>query len=126
MEDKNKGFVQLTTGSGTPVADNQNTLSIGHRGPLLLQDTWFLEKLAHFDRERIPERVVHARGSGAHGIFESTNDISAYSKAKIFKKGSKTPCFFRFSTVAPESGSADAIRERGFAMKYLLKREIGI
>lgn len=114
-----KDFINLTTGSGRPVYDNQNTLSVGPRGPLLLQDTWFLEKLASFDRERIPERVVHAHGSGAHGVLEITNDISKYTKAKVLKKGAKTPMFLRFSTVAPERGSADAVRDpRGFAMKF--------
>lgn len=114
-----KGFIDLTTSGGRPVYDNQNTLSVGPRGPLLLQDTWFLEKLASFDRERIPERVVHAHGSGAHGVLEITNDISKYTKAKVFKKGAKTPMFLRFSTVAPERGSADAVRDpRGFAMKF--------
>lgn len=112
-------FKNLTTTSGRPVGDNQNVMSVGPRGPLLLQDTWFLEKLAAFDRERIPERVVHARGSGAHGVLEITNDISEYSKAAVFKKGTKTPMFIRFSTVAPESGSADAVRDpRGFAVKF--------
>lgn len=114
-----KGFVQLTTTTGRPVADNQNVQSVGPRGPLLLQDVWFLEKLAAFDRERIPERVVHAHGSGAHGVFEATADISRYTKAKVFKKGTKTPMFIRFSTVAPEKGSADAVRDpRGFAVKF--------
>ena len=112
-------FKNLTTSSGRPVGDNQNVMSVGPKGPLLLQDSWFLEKLAAFDRERIPERVVHARGSGAHGVLEITNDISAYSKAEVFKKGTKTPMFIRFSTVAPESGSADAVRDpRGFAVKF--------
>lgn len=114
-----KGFVQLTNGSGSPVYDDQNVYSVGPRGPLLMQDTWFMEKLAHFDRERIPERVVHAHGSGAHGVFEATADISKYTKAKVFKKGTKTPMFIRFSTVAPERGSADAVRDpRGFAVKF--------
>lgn len=112
-------FVQLTTTTGRPVADNQNVMSVGPRGPLLLQDVWFLEKLAAFDRERIPERVVHAHGSGAHGVFEATADISQYSKAKVFVKGTRTPMFIRFSTVAPERGSADAVRDpRGFAIKF--------
>lgn len=114
-----KNFIQLTTTTGRAVADNQNVMSVGPRGPLLLQDTWFLEKLAAFDRERIPERVVHAHGSGAHGVFEATADISKYSKAKVFKKGTKTPMFIRFSTVAPEKGSGDAVRDpRGFAVKF--------
>ncbi|PAF52703.1 catalase [Helicobacter sp. 13S00477-4] len=112
--------VTLTNATGTPIGNNQNSLTFGPRGPMLLQNTWFLEKLAHFDRERIPERVVHAKGSGAYGIFTVTNDITKYTKAKIFSKiGKKTPCFFRFSTVAGERGAADAERDpRGFAMKY--------
>ena len=110
----------LTNEFGAPVANNQDSLTVGPRGPMLLQDTWFLEKLAHFNRERIPERVVHAKGSGAYGTFTVTNDITKYTKAKIFSKvGKKTPCFFRFSTVAGERGAADAERDpRGFAMKY--------
>ncbi|PAF41940.1 catalase [Helicobacter sp. 11S02596-1] len=112
--------VTLTNATGTPIGNNQDSLSVGPRGPLLLQNTWFLEKLAHFDRERIPERVVHAKGSGAYGTFTVTGDITKYTKAKIFSKiGKKTPCFFRFSTVAGERGAADAERDpRGFAMKY--------
>lgn len=110
----------LTNDAGAPIGNNQDSQSVGPRGPLLLQNTWFLEKLAHFDRERIPERVVHAKGSGAYGVFTVTNDITKYTKAKIFSKvGKKTPCFFRFSTVAGERGAADAERDpRGFAMKY--------
>lgn len=112
-------FKSLTTTTGRQVGDNQNVMSVGPRGPLLLQDTWYLEKLAAFDRERIPERVVHARGSGAYGVFEASADISKYSKAAVFKKGTKTPVFVRFSTVAPELGSADAVRDpRGFAVKF--------
>lgn len=112
--------VTLTNATGTPIGNNQNSLTFGPRGPMLLQNTWFLEKLAHFDRERIPERVVHAKGSGAYGTFTVTNDITKYTKAKIFGKvGKKTPCFFRFSTVAGERGAADAERDpRGFAMKF--------
>ena len=106
-----QNFVQLTTTTGRPVADNQNVQSVGPRGPLLLQDVWFLEKLAAFDRERIPERVVHAHGSGAHGVFEATADISQYSKAKVFRKGTKTPMFIRFSTVAPEIRSGTKVNK---------------
>lgn len=112
--------VKQTTAFGTPVWDDNNVITAGPRGPVLLQSTWFLEKLAAFDRERIPERVVHAKGSGAYGTFTVTKDITKYTKAKIFSKvGKKTECFFRFSTVAGERGSADAVRDpRGFAMKY--------
>ncbi|MGL2372451.1 catalase [Helicobacter pylori] len=112
--------VKQTTAFGAPVWDDNNVITAGPRGPVLLQSTWFLEKLAAFDRERIPERVVHAKGSGAYGTFTVTKDITKYTKAKIFSKvGKKTECFFRFSTVAGERGSADAVRDpRGFAMKY--------
>lgn len=111
---------KLTNNAGTPVADNQNVLTAGPRGPMLLQDTWFLEKLASFDREVIPERRMHAKGSGAFGNFTVTHDISRYTKAKIFSEvDKKTEVFVRFSTVAGERGAADAERDiRGFAMKY--------
>lgn len=111
---------KLTTATGTPIGDNQNSITAGSRGPTLLQDTWLLEKLAHFDRERIPERVVHAKGSAAYGELTITNDITAYSKADIFSKvGKKTKAFLRFSTVAGERGAADAERDvRGFALKF--------
>ncbi|WP_376852871.1 catalase [Bordetella pertussis] len=110
----------LTTAAGAPVADNNNTMTAGLRGPALLQDVWFLEKLAHFDRERIPERVVHAKGSGAYGTFTVTHDISRYTRARIFAEvGKQTPLFLRFSTVAGERGAADAERDvRGFAIKF--------
>jgi len=111
---------KLTTQGGTPVPDNQNSLSAGERGPLLIQDVHLFEKMAHFNRERIPERVVHAKGAGAYGIFTVTNDITKYTKAKIFSEiGKKTDLFVRFSTVAGERGSADTVRDvRGFAMKF--------
>jgi catalase len=111
---------KLTTVAGAPVADNQNTATAGPRGPVLLQDVWFLEKLAHFDREVIPERRMHAKGSGAYGTFTVTHDITKYTKAKIFSEiGKKTDMFVRFSTVAGERGAADAERDiRGFAMKF--------
>ncbi|MDU7692715.1 MAG: catalase [Helicobacter sp.] len=110
----------LTNSFGAPIGNNQDSQTAGIRGPMLLQNVWFLEKLAHFDRERIPERVVHAKGSGAYGVFKVTNDITKYTKAKIFSQvGKETECFFRFSTVAGERGAADAERDpRGFAMKY--------
>ena len=116
MDDKQK----LTHTSGAPVEDNQNVVTAGKRGPLLLQDTWFLEKLAHFDREVIPERRMHAKGSGAYGTFTVTKDITAYTKAAIFSKvGKRTDLFVRFSTVAGERGAADAERDiRGFAIKF--------
>jgi catalase len=111
---------KLTTAAGCPVADNQNVLTAGPRGPQLLQDVWFLEKLAHFDREVIPERRMHAKGSGAYGSFTVTNDITKYTRAKIFSRiGKKTDLFARFTTVAGERGAADAERDiRGFALKF--------
>ncbi len=111
---------RLTTTAGAPVADNQNSLTAGPRGPVLLQDYQLLEKLAHQNRERIPERVVHAKGWGAYGTLTVTNDITKYTRAKVFSEvGKQTPCLFRFSTVAGEQGAADAERDvRGFAMKY--------
>ena len=111
---------KLTTAAGAPVPDNQNTMTAGPRGPVLLQDVWHLEKLAHFAREVIPERRMHAKGSGAFGHFTVTHDITKYSKAKIFSTiGKKTPLAMRFSTVAGERGAADAERDiRGFAMKF--------
>ncbi|GGG49276.1 catalase [Chelatococcus composti] len=109
----------MTTANGAPVADNQNSLSAGPRGPLLLQDFLLLEKLAHQNRERIPERTVHAKGSGAYGTLTITNDITRYSRAKLFSEvGKKTEAFIRFSTVAGERGAADAERDvRGFALR---------
>lgn len=109
----------LTTDAGAPIGDNQNSMTAGNRGPVLIQDVALLEKLAHFNRERIPERVVHAKGAGAHGYFEVTNDLTEYTKADFLSEiGKKTPVFTRFSTVAGESGSADTLRDpRGFAVK---------
>lgn len=110
----------LTTVSGAPVVDNNNVATAGPRGPMLLQDVWFLEKLAHFDREVIPERRMHAKGSGAYGTFTVTRDISAFTRANLFSApGKKTDLFVRFSTVAGERGAADAERDiRGFAIKF--------
>ena len=110
----------ITTASGIPVADNQNSASAGARGPLLLQDFHLIEKLQHFNRERIPERVVHAKGSGAYGKFTVTHDISQFSKAKLFSAiGKETETFLRFSTVGGEKGSADTERDpRGFAVRF--------
>jgi catalase len=110
----------LTTAAGIPVGDNQNSLTAGPRGPLLVQDWQLFEKHAHFNRERIPERVVHAKGSGAYGTLTVTRDITRYTKAKVFSEvGKMTECFLRFSTVAGERGAADAERDvRGFAMKF--------
>lgn len=109
-----------TTTAGNPIADNQNSLTAGERGPVLLQDYQLIEKLAHQNRERIPERVVHAKGWGAHGTFTVTHDISRYTKAKIFSEvGKQTPILSRFSTVAGEAGAADNERDvRGFSVKF--------
>ncbi len=119
--DKNEKLAPgLTTNSGTPVDDNQNSITAGPRGPVLLQDYWLLEKLANFNRERIPERIVHAKGSAAHGTLTITHDISKYSKAAVFNRvGKQVPAFLRFSIVAGERGAADAERDvRGFALKF--------
>jgi catalase len=102
---------KLTTDAGIPIGDNQNSQTAGPRGPLLAQDWQLFEKHAHFNRERIPERVVHAKGSGAYGVLTITGDITKYTKAAVFKPGSKTECFLRFSTVAGERGAADAERD---------------
>ena len=102
----------MTHATGAPVVDNTNIMTAGPRGPALLQDIWLIEKLAHFDREVIPERRMHAKGWGAYGTFTVTHDITRYTKAKIFSEiGKKTPMFARFSTVAGERGAADAERD---------------
>src|SRR5690625_4602616 len=117
---KNNDKKRLTTAAGNPVPDNENSMTAGPRGPVLLQDYWLLEKQAHFNREVIPERRMHAKGSGAYGTFTVTNDITKYTKAKIFSEvGKQTDMFARFSTVAGERGAADAERDiRGFALKF--------
>ncbi|EAJ1269723.1 catalase [Campylobacter lari] len=113
---------KLTNDFGNIIADNQNSLSAGAKGPLLMQDYILLEKLAHQNRERIPERTVHAKGSGAYGELRITKDISQYTKAKVLQLGENTPLFIRFSTVAGEAGAADAERDvRGFAIKFYTK-----
>src|ERR1700742_1003152 len=111
---------RFTNNTGSPVPDNTNIQTAGPRGPALLQDIWLIEKLAHFDREVIPERRMHAKGWGAHGTFITTHDITRFTKAAIFSKvGKQTPMFARFSTVAGERGAADAERDiRGFALKF--------
>jgi catalase len=113
-------MTDLTTASGIPVADNQNSITAGPRGPVLLQDFYLIEKLQHFNRERIPERVVHAKGSGAYGTFTVTHDITRYTKAALFSEiGLQTETFLRFSTVGGEKGSADTERDpRGFAVRF--------
>ncbi len=111
---------KLTAENGRPIADNQNIQTAGERGPVLLQDPWYTEKIAHFDRVVIPERRMHAKGSGAFGTFTVTNDITEFTRASIFSAvGKKTECLVRFSTVAGERGAADAERDiRGFAIKF--------
>jgi len=116
----NEDKKEYTTGFGAPVDDDQNSKTAGTDGPILMQDTHLLEKLGHFDRERIPERVVHAKGAGAHGYFEVTADVTKYTRAKFLSEiGKRTDVFARFSTVGGEKGSADAERDpRGFALKF--------
>ncbi|HIW21902.1 MAG TPA: catalase [Candidatus Dorea intestinavium] len=116
----NKKNKNLTNAVGAPIADNTNSLTAGERGPLTMQNPWFIEKMAHFDREVIPERRMHAKGSGAFGTFTVTHDISRFTKANIFSKvGKQTEMFVRFSTVAGERGAADDERDiRGFALKF--------
>jgi catalase len=109
----------MTTTGGNPIADNQNSITVGPRGPLLMQDYQLLEKLAHQNRERIPERTVHAKGSAAYGTLTITSGLAQYSKAAVFRKGAKTEALLRMSTVAGERGAADAERDvRGFALKF--------
>lgn len=111
---------RLTAENGRPIADNQNVQTAGLRGPVTIQDPWYIEKLAHFDREVIPERRMHAKGAGAFGTFTVTDDLTPYTKASIFSAvGKQTPCLVRFSSVAGERGAADAERDiRGFAIKF--------
>src|SRR5271168_2297116 len=111
---------QMTTDAGRPIGDNQNSITMGNRGPVVFEDYLLFEKMAHFNRERVPERVVHAKGSAAHGAFTCTNpDMAKYTTAKVFEKGKRTPTFLRFSTVGGEKGSADSERDpRGFALKF--------
>src|SRR4051794_39970935 len=111
---------RLTTASGIPVADNQNSLTAGPHGPVLMQDFHLIEKMAHFNRERIPERVVHAKGAGAFGTFTVTGDITRFTRARVFSViGKTTDVLVRFSTVGGEKGSADSARDpRGFAVKF--------
>jgi catalase len=123
-EKKSESGPGLTTRQGHPVYDNQNTRSVGPRGPLVLEDYHYLEKITHFDRERIPERVVHARGAAAHGIFTPSgmagdDPVTKYTRAKVFRKGTQTPIFLRFSTVIHGGHSPETLRDpRGFAIKF--------
>ena len=125
MDSEKKGANTLTTRQGHPVYDNQNMRTVGNRGPAVMENYQFLEKMSHFDRERVPERVVHARGAGAHGYFEAygtvgDEPVSKYTRAKLFQeKGKRTPVFVRFSTVAGGTGSPETLRDpRGFAVKF--------
>jgi len=120
MQQGKSEILPMTDSNGRPVTNNQDSLTAGPSGPILLQDTHLIEKLAHFNRERVPERVVHAKGAGAHGYLEITQDVSKYCKAKLFTKvGTKVPAFVRFSSVIPERGGADSRRDpRGFAVKF--------
>ena len=115
-----KEATQLTDSNGKPIDGNQDSLTAGEYGPIVVMDTHLIDKLANFDRERIPERVVHAKGAGAFGYFEVTHDVSKYCKAELFNTiGKKTPVLARFSTVGGEKGSADTERDpRGFALKF--------
>lgn len=111
--------VKLTNEVGAPVADNENAITAGPRGPVAIQDVWLLEKMAHFNREVIPERRMHAKGWGAYGVFRVTHDISEYTKASVLQPGKQTDVFMRFSTVAGERGAADCERDiRGVAVKF--------
>ena len=104
---KNEAYSKLTNEVGAPVPDNENSISAGPRGPVMMQDVWLMEKMAHFNREVIPERRMHAKGWGAYGKFTVTHDISNYTKAKVLQKDKETEVFVRFSTVAGERGAAD-------------------
>ncbi|GIH46238.1 catalase [Microbispora rosea] len=108
-----------TTDAGIPAPSDEFSLSVGPNGPLLMQDHYLIQKMAHFNRERVPERVVHAKGGGAYGVLRITEDVSQYTKASLFQKGKETELILRFSTVAGELGSADTVRDpRGFAIKF--------
>ena len=110
---------KLTNEAGAPVAENEHSVTAGPRGPVVMQDVWLMEKLAHFDREVIPERRMHAKGWGAYGKLTVTHDISKFTKAKVLQPGAETELFIRFSTAAGERGAADAERDiRGVAVKF--------
>lgn len=113
----------MTTAAGAPVGDNQNSLTVGPRGPVLMQDLQLTEKMAHFNRERIPERVVHAKGSGAHGVFEVTGDVTKWTKARLFESvGKKTEVFVRFSTVGGEKDPGYGTRSARIRREVLHRR----
>src|SRR3989304_8971269 len=109
-----------TSDAGIPAPSDEYSLSAGEQGPLLIQDHYLIQKMAQFNRERVPERVVHAKGTGAHGHFECFEDVGDYTKAKVFQKGARTDVFLRLSTVAGESGSADTVPDpRGFSIQSI-------
>ena len=118
-KEKERPDTGSTTGAGAPAASDRNTLSVGADGPLLLHDVHFIEQMAHFNREKVPERQPHAKGAGAFGVFETTEDVSRYTKASLFRKGARVDMLARFSTVAGEAGSPDTWRDvRGFSLKF--------
>lgn len=117
-------MAKLTTNQGAPIGDNQNSRTAGQNGPTLLEDYQLLEKLAHFDRERIPERVVHARGAGAHGVFKVINSMKRYTKAAFLQKeGQETPVFARFSTVIHGQHSPETLRDRAVSRSNFTRRK---
>lgn len=119
MSKKTDHFRASTTGTGAPAVSDRNSLTVGADGPILLHDVHFLEQMAHFNREKVPERQPHAKGGGAFGVFETTEDVSRYTRAALFQKGTKTDMLARFSTVAGEAGSPDTWRDvRGFSLKF--------
>lgn len=118
---------KLTNEVGAPVAENEHSLTAGPRGPVMMQDVWLMEKLAHFDREVIPERRMHAKGWGAYGTFECTEDISAFTKAKVLQKGTKTDLFVRFSTVAGNGARlTQSAISAAWRSSFIQKKETGI
>jgi len=118
-DSNNKPTTGSTTGTGAPAPSDRNSLTIGSNGPIMLHDVHFLEQMAHFNREKVPERQPHAKGAGAFGVFETTEDMSAYTKAALFQQGASTEMLARFSTVAGEMGSPDTWRDvRGFSLKF--------
>lgn len=119
MTEETKNAPYTTNNAGIPVESDEHSLTVGSDGPILLQDHYLIEKMAQFNRERVPERVVHAKGAGAYGTFVVTNDVSQFTKADLFQPGKQTAMLARFSTVAGEQGSPDTWRDpRGFALKF--------
>ena len=118
-ESENQRAAGSTTGAGAPAQSDRNSLSLGSNGPILLHDVHFLEQMAHFNREKVPERQPHAKGAGAFGVLDITEDVSAYTRAALFQRGTRTDMLARFSTVAGEMGSPDTWRDvRGFSLKF--------